>query len=370
MPDPREGVGIDEEGNIRVDDKFVTQLEIAHVPHDPAKVKGLQGEVYFEGAAKRYNNLGEQIATLQDAQIIYTQTGAAPEEIAKITNEIAQLQSAREKLGSANWNGKEVQSRAGEMTAAEGARQERLAKRDALSLEPVAKFFGDQVGGYRKVIQAVQAGLAFANAATQTQANPEAAQAAMAEADKWMNIPTDVRNSVLSGRPLTDEQMASIHSSLAQTFEEFDYNLARMRDMADAQIPEINTQIRDTLLKVAQAKVDKNMPQVLIADVLSTLEGGTGATGNLKTLAENQILQQHISAIQSFAKFIGDHLQSNQALFNWLADPSKPRPLIPAGVTMGTSPETLNMILNEVARNPEFASSVMTLIEASDKKLS
>lgn len=352
FPDPRDGVKVGPDGQLTVDDQFVSALTVASIPHDPARVQSQQAEVWFEAAAHRYNNLGHQIETLQDAMVFWGQHGAEPKKIAAIDKEIAKLIKARSKLAGATLDDRTVLDRAGEMTAAEDARQTQLAKRDALSLEPVVDFFGSQVGGYRTVLEKVQAGLAFANAAADSAANPEAAQAAMAEASKWHNVPTDVRNAILAGKPLTDEQRASIFATLAQSFEEFDYAAVRMRDMASARIPEINTQIRDTLRKVADGKVDKNITEEMLAEVMSTISPGLRA------------LRERTSAIGSFARFMSDTLENNEALFYWLLDPTQPQPLIPQGATMGADRLTVDMILAEASRNPDFAAALVTLIEA------
>ena len=203
------------------------------------------------------------------------------------------------------------------------------------------------------------------NAAT----DPEALRVATLASNQWMHMPADIKNSILVGRPLTTEQKSVIFSALGQVFEEFDFASQRMKEQLESRIPEINTQIRDTLQKIAEAKVQSGMGEVLLSDVLSTLDGETGATGNLKALAETQALRERTAAIESFARAIGSDLQTNQALFNWLANPSTPKPIIPPGVTLGADPATVQMILNEVQRNPAFGSSVLTLINASNKKL-
>lgn len=380
LPDPTLGVNIDESGQIAADDKFTTALTIGGVPHNPENVQHLQRQVYYEQSAHRYNKLGQQIATLNDAKTYYTQLGVDAAEVKKIDKELAKLEKSRTKLGGAELDGHTVSERAGEMTVAEGARQDRMAKRDALSLEPVTDFFGRQIGGYRNFIAKAKAGLAFANAAV-SNTDPEGAKVAMAEAQKWMNIPVDVRNSILSNRPLSEEQRASIFASLAQTFEEFDFAGMRMRDLAGARIPELNGKIRKLLLEVAKAKEDSGMADVLISDVLATLDGETGATGNLKSMEETNTLRQRLSAIKSFAANLGKNIQENQQLYDWILDPNqavfdniplKPGEPYPARLrrgNMGVDDVTLGMILREVKRNPAFNSALLTLINSADAKL-
>lgn len=360
FPDPRDGVKVGPDGQVTVDNAFTGALNAANVPHETARVQTQQAEVWFEGAAHRYNNLSRAIETLQDAAIFYGQHLPDPtEKVAELNKQIAALNKARNKLAGATMaDGRTVIGRADEITAADNARQEQLGQRDALSLEPVMEFFGKSVAGYRQTMQKVQSGLAFVQAAAQSETNPAAAQAALAEADKWMNIPQDVKNSILSGKPLSDDQMSAIHSALAQSFEEFDYAFARMRDMAASQIPKINTQIRDTLQKVADAKVNKNASEELLAGVMGTVS------------PDLRPLKERASAVGSFARFMGDTLDDNENLYLWLLDPSAgPRPLIPPNATMGTDPLTLDMILTEASRNPDFAAALVTLIDANHFKL-
>jgi len=368
-PDATAGVTIDEDGMIVADNTFTDALQVAGVPHNATNVQHLQEELFYERAAQRYNKLNLQTYELTAAAHYYEALGVDPGEITKINQELAALETQMDKLGSAELNGRTVTERASEMTAADNLRQERIAQRNSLSLEPVSDFFGRQVGAYREFSQKAQEALAVAQAAKNAATNPEALRLATLASDKWLMLPTDIRNSILTGRPLTTEQKSVIFSALGQTFEEFDFAFARMKEQLESRIPEINTQIRDTLLKIAKAKIQSGMGHVLLSDVLSTLDGETGATGNLKALAETQALRERTAAIESFAKFIGSNLQTNQELFNWLTNPSAPKPIIAPDITMGADPATVEMILNEVQRNPAFGSSVLTLINGANKKL-
>lgn len=367
-PDATAGVGITD-GFISADSSFTDALQVAGVPHNAENVQHMQEELFFERAAQRYNKLQQQTTELASAVNYYEALGVDPAEITKINQELATLEEQKDKLGSAELSDRLVSDRAGEMTVADGLRQERIAQRNSLSLEPVADFFGRQVGAYREFSQKAKEALAVAQAVRNAATNPEALRLATLASDKWLNLPTDIRSSILTGRPLTTEQKSVIFSALGQTFEEFDFAHQRMTEQLESRIPEINTQIRDTLLKVAKAKVQSGMGQVLLSDVLSTLDGESGATGNLKSLAETQALRERTAAIESFAMALGNHLQENKQLFEWLSNPSTPKPIIPPGVTMGADPATVEMILNEVQRNPAFGSSVLTLIQAANKKL-
>lgn len=368
-PDATSGVTINEDGMIAADNSFTDALTVAGVPHNPDNVQHIQEELFYERAAQRYNKLNLQTADLQNAAHYYEALGVDPGEITKINQELAILESQKDKLGSAELNGRTVTERAGEMKAADNLRQERIAQRNSLSLEPVSDFFGRQVGAYREFSQKAQEALAVAQATKNAATNPEALRLATLASNKWLNLPADIRNSILTGRPLTTEQKSVIFSALAQTFEEFDFAYQRMKEQLESRIPEINQQIRDTLQTVATAKIQSGMGHVLLSDVLSTLDGETGATGNLKALAETQALRERTAAIESFAKFIGSNLQTNQELFHWLANPGTPKPIIPPGITLGADPATMEMILNEVQRNPAFGSSVLTLITSANKKL-
>lgn len=367
-PNPNAGVGISE-GQIVVDDQFTNQLRLANVPHNPENVQYLQAELFYERSAHRYNNLREQIDTLQKALQYYTQLGAAPAEIEKINQQLGKLEEQSTKLSTAEFDGHTVAERAGEISDAEGFRQERIAKRDALSLQPVADFFGTQVGAYRQFAEKARAALAMANATRNALTNPEALKAATAQIEGWVNLPTDVRNAIRAGKQLTPEQKQSIFAALGQVFEDFNFDSARMKELADSRIPQLNKQIREQLGKIADAKIQSGMGEVLLNDVLATLDGETGLTGNLSDLAETQALKERVSAIQSFARFLGENVQTNQELFNWLANPSTPKPIIPAGENFGVDNQTLGMILNEVQRNPAFGSAVLALINASNTKL-
>ena len=368
-PDPTAGVGIDEDGKIHADNTFVDSLFVAGVPHNTQNVQHLQEELFYERSANRYNKLIQQTADLTAAAHYYGVLGVDPSEITEINKQIGTLQEQADKLGAAELNGRTVSDRAGEITAADGLRQERIAQRNALSLEPVSDFFGRQVGGYREFSQKAQEALAVAQATRNAATDPEALRVATLASNQWLNLPVDIKNSILTGRPLTTEQKSVVFSALGQVFEEFDFAHQRMKEQVESRIPEINKQIRETLQKIADAKVQSGMGHVLLSDVLSTLDGQSGATGNLKSLAETQALRERTSAIESFAKAIGSHLQENQQLFEWLSNPSTPKPIIPQGVTLGADPVTIQMILNEVQRNPAFGSSVLTLINASNKKL-
>jgi hypothetical protein len=366
FPDPTEGVTFTD-GQISADNTFTGKLSAAGVPHNPENVRSMQEEIFYEQSAHRLVNLSERISSLQQAVNYYTQLGADPESIANINKKLARLETNRTKLASAELNGRTVSGRASEITAAESVRQERMAQRDALALEPVAEFFGKQVGAFRQFEQRAKAGLDLANALKANAKDPTALQAAMEEAQKWINIPEDIRNAIMTGAPLTVEQRSVIFSALGQVFEDFDFAYSRMREQLESKVPQLNKQIRELLGKVAKAKVDSGMGEVVVSDVLSALDGESGGSGNLKSLAETQALRERVSAIKSFAETLGKNLQTNQELFEWLVDPSKPQPQQIGNV--GVDPQTLQMILNEVKRNPAFNSSVLTLIDAADKKL-
>lgn len=370
FPDPTSGVSIGEDGLISADDTFVNALTVAEVPHNPANVRAMQEELFFESAARRYNSLLDQAATLQQALGYYQELGVDEKEVAKVNTMLAKVTAAADKLEAGELDGRTVGERAGEMKVAESLRQDQLGRVKALSVPPVADFFGKQVGRYRQFAERLQSGLNLAQQILAGAPDAQATARALQEVEKWMNVPTDVRDAILNGRQLTDEQRASIMAALGQVFEDFDYSQARMREMVDSRVPEINTQIRDILGKVATAKVKQGEGEVLIADVLNTLNGEEGMTGNLKSMAETQALRERVSAIRSFAMALGANVQTNQALFDWLTNPSTPKPIVPPNTSdLGTDPQTLQMIINEVARNPDFGSALLTLINASDAKV-
>lgn len=371
FPNPTEGVGV-VDGQIVADDTFIGKLQAGNVPHNPQAVKLMQEGIVFEQSANRYNNLAQRIDTLQKAVNYYTQLGVSEAEIKKIQDQLTKLEAKRTALGDIELEGERVIDRAGEISNAKALRRERIAARDALSLEPVADFFGRQVGAYRQLTEKIKAGVEFANQLQAQMTDPVKLKAALDNLQQWINIPIDVRNAILGGKQLTVEQKRSAFSALAQIFEEFDMSAGRMREMVDARLPELNKNIRELLLKIANAKVESGMGHVLLSDVIATMDGESGMTGNLQSLAENQALRDRISAIQKFAEtlannMIGSNAQGYQALFDWIVDPSNPPPAI--AENLGVDAQTLELILRGIKRSPAFNSSVLALVEAANKKL-
>lgn len=370
VPDPSKGVKI-EDGQIVVDDTFTSTLNQVGVPHDPATVQAMQTELFFEGAARRLNNIMANIANLQQAAEYYRALKVDQSEIDKIDKTIAKLNQEAEKLIGAEHNGETVGGRSSEITAAESSRPRQMAQRDSLSLDPVADFFGRQVGGYRDFMQKAQAGLQVAQALQNAAITPEELAKLTAETERWVRLPADVQSAIRAGKPLTDEQRASAFATLSEVFDDFDITRARMMEMQAGRLPEINKEERELLLKVADSKIDKGTAEVMISDILSSLDGESGGTGNLQGQQVAQELKQRLSAIQNFALTIGKDLETNKALFQWLANPtSQNNFMISASAAYGVDQQTLAMILDEVRRNPAFGSAIVTLIESSDKKLS
>lgn len=370
VPDPSSGVKI-EDGKIIVDGTFTDTLTAVGVPHDPANVQDMQAELFFEGAARRLNNITANIDNLRSA-LPYLQdvVKASPSELQKITNTIASLEKESDKLISAERNGQTVGGRASEITAAEGSRPRQMAQRDSLSLEPVADFFGRQVGGYRDFTQKAEAGLKVAQALRDAATTPEELARLTAETERWVRLPQDVQAAIRAGKPLTDEQRASAFATLAEVFDDFDISRARMIEMQAGRVLEINKEERELLLKVADSKIDKGMAEVMVSDILSTLDGESGGTGTLQGQQVAQELKQRLSAIQNFALTIGKDLETNKALFQWLANPtSQSSFMTSASAAYGVDQQTLAMILDEVRRNPSFGSAIVTLIESSNNKL-
>jgi hypothetical protein len=370
VPNPTDGVSIDEENFIDVDDTFVTTLDAVEVEHNPDNTKDMQAEVFFEQSAKRLNNILAQIETLQSAAQYYTALGVDTEEIENINKSIAKLTEQATKLGQAHRYDLTISQRASEIRAAEAAKKGRMAKRDALSLEPVSEFFGRQVGLYRQFLANVESAVALANALKDAATTPEEISRLAEEADQWAKLPEDVKASISAGTPLTNEQRASAMASLAKVFEDFNLSRARMAEMQKDRTPEIERKIRELVAKIADMKVRAGMAEVLITDALDAAEGETGGTGNLQSQAINQELKNRISAIQQFALNIGKSPDTNRALFNWLVNPASGKPYMAASAeAYGISQETLEMILSEVKRNPAFGSAIVALINHADKKL-
>lgn len=370
VPDPRDGVAINDDGQIEVDDSFTNVLREAGVEHSTENVKAMQGEVFFEGAAARLNHLLAKIETLQGAVAHYQQLKADPAEIDKIIKSISRLNARAARLGEAEWNGMTVSQRASEVRSAEAARPARLARRNALSLDPVSEFFGRQVGAYRRFLENAQNGLALATALRDAATSPEELERLSKLADRWGRLPEDVRSSLLAGKPLTDEQRASAFATLAEVFDDFDLLRSRMAEMQANRAPEIARESAELLERIATVKIDSGTAEVMIADVLAALDGETGGTGTLQSQAVAKELQGRLTAIQNFALSVGRDLDTNRALFEWLANPTdQPRFVINNAAAYGTTPEVIQMILAEVKRNPDFGSAIVTLVESANRKL-
>lgn len=369
FPDYTQGVGV-VDWQIQANDDFVGKLAQAGVEHTPQNVRDMQQEIYYETAASRYRNLRNNLASLQNAREIYELSKASPEELAKLDNTSGRLSKKLNDLGNAELNGRTVLQRFQEMEATEAQRKESLAQQQSLGLEPVQDFFGRQVGGYRDIAARIDAARKLAEALRDQATDPDQIKALTVEAEKWARIPQDIRDSIKTGKPLTDEQKASMFSALAMAFENFDLANGLMREMSQGRIPEINARVRKLLSTVADTKIKKGLAEVLIADVLSTLDGETGNTGTLQSQATTQELRNRISAIETFAMAIGKDLETNRQLVEWLADPNTQNPItLPQGGAYGVGQDTLTMILAEAKRNPAFSSSVLTLIAAANRNL-
>lgn len=368
-PDATAGVTVDDEGNVSVDSTFTDALEFVGIQHNAENIRDLQAKVFIERSARRYNNLQRQIASVERALAYYKTLKVPKDEQQRVGKQLARLQNQATKLGKITYD-MSVADRAAEMKSADDNKTERIAKQNALSLPPVEDFFGRQVGGWRDVQQKITVGINYLNTLLSKASTPEQQIAAQQELAKWINLPAEVKDAINGGRALTDEQKASVYSALAQVFEEFDLRQIQMKDMADARLPELSAKIREQLNKISDAKIESGMQEVLAADVLATLDGETGKSGTLTSQRRQLQLKKDIAAIKSFAMSIGNNIDTNAQLFEWLANPTKMRPVITPGTGVGVGQTTLNMILDEVKSNPEFGSAIITLINASNEKLS
>lgn len=365
FPDPNEGVGI-EDGEVVVGDEFLQKLSAGGENPNPENTKALQGEVYFEKEAHRLVNLRGQIDLLQRAVSYYVQLGVEEAEIEKVQTQINKLSTAATTLSEAQWNEKTIGERANEIEASESARPGLVAQRQSLGLDPVAEFFGRQVGGYRAFTEKARQGLRIAAALRDKATTPEELNTAVQEAVGWLALPEEVRDAILSGRGLTDEQRGAAYAKLGEAFEDFDIQRQAMGALRDSRTQIINKRVRELLDLISSAKVKEGMQEVLVADVLAALDGETGGTGTLQSQATAQWLKGSISAIKQFALNLGKNIETNKALFEWLVNPSGPAP---SGASLGIDPHTLEMILAEVKKNPAFGSAVVTLINSADAKL-
>ena len=366
FPDPDEGVGI-VDGQVVVGDEFLNKLLVGGEAPNPENTKAMQGEVYFEKEAHRLSNLRGQIDLLQRAVGYYEALGVEQPETDKIQTRINKLSAQATNLSEAQWNGKTIGERTNEIEAAEAEKPGLIAQRQALGLKPVGEFFGRQVGGYRQFLEKAQRGAKIAALLKEgANADPAALQSQLADAAGWLTLHEDVRQAILSGKTLTDEQRASAFASLASAFEDFDIQRAQMGALRDSRQQDINQGVAKLTDAISTAKIEKGMASVLIKDVNDTLGGESGGTGTLQSEATAQWLKGSISAITEFAEKLGKNIETNGALFDWLTNPSGP---VPSATALGIDPHTFEMILSEVKKNPAFGSAVVTLVNAADKKL-
>jgi len=370
FPDPDEGVGI-VDGGVVVGDEFLNKLLVGGEAPNPENTKAMQGEVYFEKEAHRLKNLRGQIDLLQRAITYYEALGVEEAEIAKIQDRINKLSAQATVLSEAQWNGKTMGERTNEIEAAEAQRPGLIAQRQALGLGPVSEFFGRQVGGYRGFLEKALQGHAISEALKASATNPEELARLTEEAKGWLTLPEDVRQAILSGKDLTDEQRASAFARLGEAFEDFDIQREMMVALRDSRSTEINKGVARLTSAIADTKVKEGMAEVLIADVLAALDGESGGTGTLQSQATAQVLKERVTAIRNFALKLGSNLETNGALFDWLTNPTAPTPVVNAqqAAALGVDVNTLAMILAEVKKSPAFGSAVVTLVNSADKKL-
>jgi hypothetical protein len=372
VPDFSKGVSInDESGEIEVDSTFTDALESVNVPHNPSVVQHMQAELFFEGAARRLNNILAQIETLKSAKDHYVLLNAAPNEISIIDKSINKLQTQASKLDDAtNGGGDTVGGRASEMRANAEMRPARMAQRDSLALEPVAEFFGKNVGKYRSFVERAESARALTEVLLDAATDPAEITRLTADVSSWANLPADIRTAIKFGHPLTEEQRLTVFAALSQVFGEFDIVRARMNEIRAARLPVIAKEEKELIKQAREFSIKSGTEEVMIYDVLATLDGETGGTGSIQGQAIAQQLKQQASAIQTFALNLGNSLETNWSLFEWLANPT-----ISGGPAMfsvqgfNIDSQTLAMILDEVKRNPAFGSAIVSLVASSQKKL-
>lgn len=370
VPDPSEGIVINDDNAIAVDDTFTGILSVMDVPHSAENVKAMQAEIFFEKSARRLNNIVANLDTLKSARQNLILLKADEKEIQKLSKQIGRIETKANKLRSVEHGDTTIGERAGEIVLAEQERPVHMAKRQALSLEPVAEFFGRQVGSYRDFIEKAAAGERMATALRDAATTPEEIARLEVELSKWISLPDDIRSAIRARTPLTEEQLSSAFASLSMIFEAFDGARQKMMEMQAAQTPGLNLRERELMKRISQLKIDSGTASVMMSDVMSTLGGETGETGSLQSQKISDSLRRRISAIKTFATRIGNDLDTNRELFEWLANPLYQRePALATGAFYGIDDVTFEMILDEVRRNPNFGSAIVALIEASDKKM-
>jgi hypothetical protein len=363
-----------QDGQVVVGDEFLNKLLAGGEAPNPENTKAMQGEVYFEKEAHRLSNLRGQIDLLQRAVTYYQALGVEQPEIDKIQKRINKLSAQATVLSEAQWNGKTIGERTNEIEAAEAARPNLVAQRQALGLGPVNEFFGRQVGGYRAFLEKAVQGLGIAEALKASASDPAELARLTEEAKGWLTLPQDVWDAITSGKTLTQEQRSSAFAALGSALEDFNIQREMMGALRDSMKIEIGQKVKKLLGEISTAKVGEGMAEVFMQDVKDVLKAKgeeSGGTGTLQSQEAALATAERLTAIRNFALNLGKNLETNGALFDWLSNPTTPTPVVneQQAKALGLDGKTLSLILAEVKKSPSFGSAIVTLVNSADKKL-
>ncbi len=368
----RDGVSI-ENGQIVVGDELVTKLAQMGVQFRPELVKSLQAEVYFEQQARRLvDNLGK-LATLKELRDYYIRIKAPADEILKLDKLIAAKEKVVANLTPVTTDrGRGQQSigeRAEEITRANASRVELQSKRDALTLEPVQEFFGKGITELRDLSEKAKAAADLTRALMDSSTSISEVARLGEIYDKWASFDATVKDALKKGT-LTDEQRASVLTSLQKSFDEFDIAKSQMDDLLNSEEKGLLKDIRLAEADIADAKVTSGLADVLVADALKAAKGEMGLTGTVGDAANIANLEASTGAITTLAANLGRTLDQNRWLYDFLMAPGD-MPAFGASVaqSLGISEAALREVLKVVQQSPSLASAIVTLTDDAAAKL-
>jgi hypothetical protein len=368
----RDGVSI-ENFQIVVGDELVTKLAQMGVQFRPELVKALQAEVYFEQQARRLvDNLGK-LATLKELKDYYTRIKAPADEILKLDKLIAAKEKVVASLTPATTDrGRGQQSigeRASDIIRANASKVELQAKRDALTLEPVQEFFGKGITELRDLSEKAKAAADLTRAMMDSSTSISEVARLGEIYDKWASFDATVKDALKKGT-LTDEQRASVLTSLQKSFDEFDVAKSQMDDLLNSEEKGLLKDIRLAEADIADAKVTSGLADVLVADALKAAKGEMGLTGTVGDAANIANLEASTGAITTLAANLGRTIDQNRWLYDFLMAPGD-MPAFGASVaqSLGISETALREVLKVVQQSPSLASAIVTLTDDAAARL-
>jgi hypothetical protein len=369
----RDGVSI-ENFQIIVGDDLVTKLAQMGVQFRPELVKAMQAEVYFEQQARRLvDNLGK-LATLKELKDYYTRIKAPADEILKLDKLIAAKEKVVANLTPVTTDrGRGQQSigeRAGEIVRANASKVELQSKRDALNLEPVQEFFGKGITELRDLSEKAKAAADLTRALMDSSTSISEVARLGEIYDKWASFDQTVKDALKKGT-LTEEQRASVMTSLQKSFDEFDIAKSQMDDLLNSEEKGLLKDIRESETAIADAKVTEGMSEILVKDALKAAKGEMGLTGTVGDAARIENVEKLTDAITTLAMNLGRTLDQNRWLYDFLMAPGA-MPAFGANIqqSLFVTDTALREILKVVQQSPSLASAIVTLTDDAAAKLS